>query len=102
MNQRATGRIGKAERLAGFFKMFADPTRISILNVLFEGEQCVCELSNRLGMNQSAVSHQLRVLRQARLVSSRREGKSIHYSLNDIHIEKILSYGAEHINEGLV
>lgn len=101
MKLQATGRTENADRMAAFFKLFADPTRISILNILFEGEMCVCELSSQLGMNQSAVSHQLRILRQARLVSSRREGKSIYYSLNDSHIEKILSYGVEHINEGL-
>ncbi len=86
--------------IADFFKVFADPTRVSILKTLLDGEHCVCELSEELGLNQSAVSHQLRTLKQARLVASRRDGKSIYYSLNDGHIEKILAYGIEHINEG--
>ncbi|MFP4162883.1 MAG: ArsR/SmtB family transcription factor [Chitinispirillaceae bacterium] len=90
----------QAQKLANFFKMFADPTRLSILEILFEGERCVCDLSYKLGMNQSAVSHQLRTLRHSRLVSSRRAGKSIYYSLNDSHIEQILSCGVEHVNEG--
>lgn len=85
--------------LADFFKVFADSTRIKILYVLFESEVCVCDIATLLGMNQSAISHQLRILKQSKLVKNRREGKTIFYSLADDHIKSILGQGMEHICE---
>ena len=87
------------ETLAEFFRSFADPTRIRILNVLAGGEICVGDLANALEMTQSAVSHQLKVLRASRLIKSRRDGKQILYSLDDDHVHKILRSGIEHIRE---
>ena len=85
--------------LAELFKVFGDSTRIRILFVLFEAEVCVCDLAQALNMTQSAISHQLKILKQNKLVKSRREGKSVFYSLADGHIKTILSQGIEHINE---
>ena len=85
--------------LAELFKIFGDSTRIRILFVLFEAEVCVCDLAAALGMTQSAVSHQLRILKQNKLVKSRREGKSIFYSLADGHVRTIIDQGLEHIEE---
>ena len=85
--------------LAEFFKVFGDTTRIKILYVLFEAEMCVCDIANLLGLGQSAVSHQLRLLKQMRLVTFRRDGKTVFYSLADGHIKSIISQGMEHINE---
>ena len=85
--------------LADFFRVFGDTTRIRILYVLMCSEVCVCDIANLLGMTQSAISHQLRVLKQMDLVKNRREGKTIFYSLADGHIKSILSQGLEHINE---
>ena len=85
--------------LAELFKVFGDSTRIRILFVLFEAEVCVCDLAQALGMTQSAVSHQLRILKQSKLVKSRREGKSIFYSLADGHVRTIINQGLEHIEE---
>ncbi|MDF2886520.1 MAG: transcriptional regulator, ArsR family [Lacrimispora sp.] len=85
--------------LADFFKIFGDPTRIRILYVLSQSEMCVCDIANLLQMGQSAISHQLRVLKQMRLVKFRREGKTVFYSLADGHIETILAQGMEHISE---
>lgn len=85
--------------LAEFFKVFADSTRIKILYVLLKGEVCVCDLADILGVTQSAVSHQLRLLKQMDLVRFRRDGKTIFYSLADSHIQTILNQGFEHINE---
>lgn len=85
--------------LADFFKVFADTTRIKILYVLLCGKMCVCDIAQTLGMTQSAISHQLRVLKQMDLVKSRRNGKTIYYSLADDHIASILNQGMEHINE---
>ncbi len=85
--------------LAEIFKVFGDSTRIRILYVLLEAEVCVCDLAEALGMTQSAVSHQLRILKQNRLVKSRRDGKSIFYSLADDHVVKIIELGREHIEE---
>lgn len=85
--------------LAEFFKVFGDSTRIKILYVLLQSEMCVCDLAQILGVTQSAVSHQLRMLKQMQLVKFRREGKAIFYSLSDMHIKNILSQGYEHINE---
>ena len=85
--------------LAELFKIFGDSTRIRILFVLFEAEVCVCDLAAALNMTQSAISHQLRILKQSRLVKSRREGKSVFYSLADEHVRTIISQGQEHIEE---
>ena len=85
--------------LAELFKVFGDSTRIRILFVLFEAEVCVCDLSEALGMTQSAISHQLRILKQNKLVKNRREGKSIFYSLADEHVRTIIAQGCEHIEE---
>ena len=85
--------------LADFFKVFGDTTRIKILYVLMCSEMCVCDLAQSLNMTQSAISHQLRVLKQMDLVKNRREGKTVFYSLSDGHISGILSQGLEHIKE---
>ncbi len=85
--------------LAEFFKVFGDTTRIKIIWALFEEEMCVCDIAHLLNLTQSATSHQLRVLKQARLVKPRREGKNIYYSLDDEHIEAIFNQGLKHINE---
>lgn len=85
--------------LADFYKVFGDTTRIRILCVLLESEMCVCDLAEVLGMTQSAISHQLRVLKQMKLVKNRREGKTVYYSLADGHIQSIISQGMEHITE---
>lgn len=85
--------------LAELFKVFGDTTRIRILYVLFEAEMCVCDIAQILNMTQSAISHQLRVLKQARLVRNRREGKQIYYSLADDHVRTIIGQGMDHIEE---
>ena len=85
--------------LAELFKVFGDSTRIRILFVLFEAEVCVCDLAELLNMTQSAISHQLRILKQNKLVKSRRDGKSIFYSLADSHVRSIIAQGREHIEE---
>ena len=85
--------------VAELFKLFGDATRVKILWSLSQHELCVCDLAQLIGMNQSAVSHQLRILKQGRLVKSRREGKSIFYSLADSHVETVLAQGMEHISE---
>lgn len=85
--------------LADFFKVFGDSTRIKILYVLLCSEMCVCDIAQILSMTQSAISHQLRMLKQMDLVKNRRDGKSILYSLTDGHIKTILNQGFEHIKE---
>ena len=85
--------------LAELFKVFGDSTRIRILFVLFESEVCVCDLAQALGMTQSAISHQLKILKSSKLVKSRREGKSVFYSLADGHVRTIISQGMEHVEE---
>ena len=85
--------------LAELFKVFGDTTRIKIICALFESEMCVCDLSCLLNMTQSAISHQLRVLKSARLVKFRREGKVVYYSLDDEHIIHIYDAGLNHISE---
>ncbi|MCL2255111.1 MAG: metalloregulator ArsR/SmtB family transcription factor [Lachnospiraceae bacterium] len=85
--------------LADFFKVFADSTRIKMLYTLFYSEMCVCDLALMLSMSQSAISHQLRTLKQMNLVRNRREGKTVFYSLADDHIKSILNQGMEHIEE---
>ncbi|HIX24674.1 MAG TPA: metalloregulator ArsR/SmtB family transcription factor [Candidatus Lachnoclostridium avicola] len=85
--------------LAEFFKIFGDSTRIKILYVLSQAEMCVCDIATLLQMGQSAISHQLRVLKQMRLVKFRRDGRTVFYSLADGHIQTILAQGMEHIQE---
>jgi ArsR family transcriptional regulator, lead/cadmium/zinc/bismuth-responsive transcriptional repressor len=85
--------------LAELFKVFGDTTRVKILSALFESEMCVCDIASLLNMNQSAISHQLRVLKTARLVKYRKDGKTVFYSLDDEHIKNIFDQGLEHISE---
>jgi len=85
--------------LADLFKTFGDSTRIKIICALFQSEMCVCDIAALLGMNQSAISHQLRVLKQARLVKYRKEGKVVYYSLDDDHVKGIFDQGLAHLNE---
>ncbi len=100
--KKVTAQMPKEEALydlAELFKVFGDSTRIRILFVLFEAEVCVCDLAEALGMTQSAVSHQLKILKQAKLVKNRRAGKSIFYSLADDHVRTMIGQGLEHIEE---
>lgn len=100
--EQALAHMPAAERLtelAGFFKVFADGSRIRILCALSGGELCVCHMAELLGMSVSAVSHQLRILRDADLVRTRREGKTVFYSLADDHVRCIIDCGMEHICE---
>ena len=85
--------------VAELFRLFGDPTRVGIMTVLYEKERCVCDLSELLGMTDSAISHQLRLLKQSGLVKYRREGKHLFYSLADSHVSTILAQGFEHVNE---
>ena len=85
--------------LAELFKVFGDSTRIRILYVLFESEVCVCDLADTLNMTQSAISHQLKILKQCKLIKNRREGKSVFYSLADDHVRLIIAQGREHVEE---
>ncbi|WP_330587911.1 ArsR/SmtB family transcription factor [Anaerocolumna sedimenticola] len=85
--------------LAELFKVFGDTTRIKILCALFESEMCVCDIAALLNMTQSAISHQLRALKQARLVKFRKDGKVVFYSLDDNHVQSIFSLGLVHVNE---
>lgn len=99
---RARQKMPEEEKLydlAELFKVFGDSTRIKIIWALFEAEMCVCDIASLLVMSQSAISHQLRVLKQARLVKPRRDGKNMYYSLDDEHIAEIFHQGMKHINE---
>jgi ArsR family transcriptional regulator len=87
--------------LADIFKLFGDSTRISILWALSESEMCVCDLCALLKMKQPAISHQLKNLKQSRVVKTRRDGKIVYYSLDDEHIRRLLNLGMEHIQESL-
>lgn len=86
-------------RLAELFKVFGDPTRIRILHCLIMEELCVQDIADKLSMTQSAISHQLRVLKQMELVRFRRDGKTIYYSLADDHVKTIMAQGLEHVCE---
>lgn len=100
--EKVQGNMPETEELkdlADFFKVFGDSTRIRILYVLFQSEMCVCDLAQVLNMTQSAISHQLRILKQMKLVANRRDGKTVFYSLADSHIETIMNQGMEHIRE---
>ena len=90
---------GPLNQLADFFKLFGDGTRLGILWALSESEMCVCDICALLHMKQPAVSHQLKNLKQARIVKNRRDGKVIYYSLDDDHIRKLLNLGMEHVLE---
>lgn len=85
--------------LADFFKMFGDTTRIKILHTLFVSEMCVCDLAELLNISQSAVSHQLKTLRQSNLVKYRKDGKTVFYSLKDEHVKQIIDLGINHLKE---
>ena len=86
-------------RVSELFKVFGDITRVNVLCVLFESEMCVCDIARLLGMTQSAISHQLRVLKAARLVKYRREGKTVYYSLDDEHVGMIFDMAIRHVSE---
>ena len=99
---KVKGKMPEDEKLydlAELFKVFGDTTRIKILYALFEEEMCVCDIADLLNMTQSAISHQLRILKQARLVKFRKEGKTVYYSLDDNHINQIFDCGLCHIEE---
>lgn len=85
--------------LSDLFRLFGDTTRVKILFSLFESEMCVCAIAELLGMTQSAISHQLKILKDANLVSNRREGKTIYYFLSDDHVRTIIAKGFEHLIE---
>lgn len=85
--------------LAELFKVFGDATRIKILFALFKSEMCVCDIAELLSMTQSAISHQLRVLKNAKLIKFRREGKTVFYSLSDMHVRTVLAQGLGHVEE---
>jgi len=85
--------------LAELFKIFGDSTRIKILYELFQGEKNVTEICDDLEMNQSAISHQLKILKTSKLIKSRRDGKAMYYSLADDHVKVIIAMGKEHIEE---
>ena len=85
--------------LSDLFKLFSDTTRIKILFSLFESEMCVCAIAELLGMTQSAISHQLRILKDANLVGNRREGKTVYYYLSDDHVRAIVAQCFEHLIE---
>lgn len=86
--------------IGDFFKVLGEPTRIKIINALFNSEMCVCDLTAVLNMNQPAISHQLKILRQAGLVRYRKDGKIVYYSLKDEHVRQIYELGFIHVNEG--
>lgn len=87
--------------VSALFKMFADPSRLKILSLLFKEELCVCDISCLLDMSQSAVSHQLSVLRSNRIIKFRKVGKNVYYTLDDQHIQMIYNAGLEHVMEGV-
>ncbi|NTU53943.1 MAG: helix-turn-helix transcriptional regulator [Chlorobiaceae bacterium] len=98
--RKAMPEEGQQQDLAQLFKVLGDHTRVRILNALYRSELCVCDLTSILGMNQSAISHQLRVLRDAKIVRSRKQGKNVLYSLDDCHIAELIRIGFEHVQEG--
>ena len=88
-----------SEHIAELFKAFGDPTRVAILSLLVDGERCVTDITQAVEVSQSAISHQLRILKQMHLIKARRDGKNIHYSLADDHVLTILTMGLEHVME---
>ncbi|HEX3029762.1 MAG TPA: metalloregulator ArsR/SmtB family transcription factor [Clostridia bacterium] len=100
--EAAKSKMPEEERLydlAELFRIFGDTTRIKILYALFVSDMCVCDIAALLSMNQSAISHQLRILKQARLVKSKRDGKVVYYSLDDEHVKQIFDQGLIHLTE---
>lgn len=97
--KRSIPRNEVLDDLSELFKVFGDITRIKIIYAIKDNEMCVCDIAKFLGMSQSAISHQLRVLKKARLVKYRREGKTVYYSLDDEHVNKIFEFGLSHVNE---
>ena len=91
--------VADAQDLAAVFAVLADPTRLRLLQALAERELCVCDLANVLGMRQSTVSHQLRLLRALRVVRFRKEGRIAYYTLDDLHVAGLLAQGLEHVRE---
>lgn len=89
----------KNDSMVEFYKVFADSTRLKIINVLLISEICVCDISALLGSTQSAISHHLKILRSARVIKYRREGKVVYYSLCDQHIEAVFNMGLTHVSE---
>jgi len=87
--------------LANLFKVLGDPTRVRILSALFHSEMCVCDIAVLLNMTKSSISHQLRTLKQTKLVKNRKEGKVVYYSLDDDHIETLFKQGLLHVTEDL-
>ena len=85
--------------LADLFKVFGDSTRVKILCALFKSEMCVCDIAALLGMTKSAISHQLGVLKQSKLIKNRRDGKVVYYSLDDEHVKNIFDQGLAHVSE---
>ena len=96
----ALGAMPPAPEVAGLFALLADPTRLRLLAALAAGELCVCDLAAATGINRTTVSHQLRTLREGRLVRSRREGRVIFYALDDDHVRELLAMGIAHAGEG--
>lgn len=99
MPPRAALAPDEVNALAEIFGVLSDPTRVRLLDILHEGEQCVCEIAATLGASESAVSHQLRLLRTLRLVTSRRSGRMVFYALDDHHIHALFRVGLEHVRE---
>ena len=97
--RQSLGPVEQTEKLAELFKVLGDPTRVRILQSLSRNRLCVCDIAEALSMTQSAISHQLRILRQARLVKAQREGRSVYYALNDEHVELMFAQGLEHVME---
>ena len=95
------GNMEIINELSEFFKVFSDTTRLKILKVLLDGETCVNDISSKINVSSSAVSHQLSYLRRTNLVKTRKEGQVIYYSIADNHIKVIIEYGLEHIKEGI-
>lgn len=87
------------QKLSEFYKIFSDPTRIKIIEYLLDGKRCVSEIADKLEISQSAVSHQLKTLRQSNLVKTEKNGQLVYYELTDDHIRKIFECGLEHIKE---
>src|SRR2546430_11351750 len=96
---RSLPRTSAVERISGIFQIMSDPSRLKILHCVSQGDVCVCDLSAVLGMNVSAVSHQLRLLRALNLVKSRRDGRVVYYSLSDEHVGGMMRIGLEHERE---
>jgi len=99
MNQKLQTNRQEMDELSELFKVFGDSTRIKIMYTLLEKELCVCDIANFIGASQSATSHQLRILKQAKLIAGHKEGKTVYYRLSDDHVKKICEMGCEHIHE---